>query len=199
MLSGSTLFVVFGRPARGINVSPAATLIIHKEETMAESALSRLTVVGVFAFLLSAFVLFLFPGTVAGDDPTPTPTPYPSAVGIREFDEPDICWMIDPVDGSITPIPAGARTEDKFIAPPGADLPVDTPPDVIALLRCQTTFTYEGPAVKYSGSNNYSCYAYYVAGDPPTPVNDITTYWTQTVKAGGDATLTCHFRRNTSN
>ena len=192
----SRLFYSLGLPAREINVSPAAAIIIHEEETMAKSALSKLTIVGVFALLLFALVLFLLPGTVAGDDhtPTPTPTPYPSVVGIREFGSPDICWMIDPADGSNTPIPAGAQTEVKLIAPPGADLPVDTPPDIIAVLRCQTTFpNYMGPAVKYPGSNTFPCLAYY-DGVPAS-----TKDWTQTVKAGGDATLTCHFRGNNPN
>lgn len=152
---------------------------------MEKSALPNITIVAVFALLILSIVFLLVPGTAAGDDI--------SYVGIVNFTTPNTCWMIDPLDGSNTSYPVA---EDIFFAPPGSKLPPETPVDVVAFFRCQTTFSdYTGPAVKVSGSNTFNCWAYFE--DNPL-YSAQTSSWTQTVSSSGNATLTCHFRGNTS-
>jgi hypothetical protein len=84
------------------------------------------------------------------------------------------------------------QTDDIIInLTPGSDVPTD----VVALLNCQTTITNTmGHAVTFSGENLFSCRAYFEPGNDQATA--LTTSWSQTISASGNATLSCHFKRN---
>jgi hypothetical protein len=162
-----------------------------REETMEKSASRKLTLVTVFALVVLALLLLLVPGIANG-----TELSYVGIVPDIVGDEipPGLCWMIDPGDSTSKPVFGEVTIQ---LAPPGSSLPSDAPPDVVALLRCKTTFSsYTGPAVTYGGLDTYGCWAFFE--DSPED-SAFSSFWTQTVSASGNAVLTCPFKSQNLN
>jgi hypothetical protein len=159
-------------------IQPAA--LNQEEEVMAKRTVHRGAVVGVFMLAVLVLVLTLIPGTSAEE------VVSPGRVGVYDYPDLSPCWMYDQ-DEQVT-----KWTEDIFInLTPGSNFP----PDVVAVLKCQTTMDNDsGSAITFSGNTFLPCHSFFDAKDPT--LSATTTSWTQTISASGNASLSCHFKRN---
>ena len=146
---------------------------------MKEMTLQKGSIVGVFLLGFLAILLLLVHGIAAADDS--------GQVGITNVSKPGTCLMKDQLGFIVEP----EEDVDIFII----DTPSsEYPRDVVAVLRCQTSMVnVQGHAVNFSGDSTNSCRAYFAPTDPT--ITALTTSWSQTISASGNATLTCQFKR----
>ena len=153
---------------------------------MEKTKLKRLTVVGLFALVLLALVLLLVPGIAAQDGTF-------DDVGILDFEFPNTCQMINPHPEDPEEEYMFAVDEEVFLREaPGSTFPDNAPEDVVAILKCQNTIEHHaGPKKLYEGDGTHGCLVHF---DSSGTNWTITSSWSQTVSAGGKATLICHFK-----
>jgi len=146
---------------------------------MKEMTLQKGSIVCVFLLIFLAFALLLVP-TITAD-------PIMTQMGFTDFESPGICNMKTPPKGIIVSYVA----EEIFI---NTNESGQYPQDIAGILRCQTTISNNtGSAINYSGNSTIGCRSYFNPDD--LTATELTEYWSQTISASGNATLTCHFKK----
>ncbi|UCG22631.1 MAG: hypothetical protein JSW55_10635 [Chloroflexota bacterium] len=150
---------------------------------MGKPVLLRATFIGAIILVISVLVLILVP-TITADF---------IQVGNANKDAQQNCIMLDP-GGKFVELDPGAGQVEVFLnETPGSEYPHD----VVAVLKCRTTFDNPGSAVTYSGANQTNCVAYFNPDD--LTQLSFTTTWSETISGSGNAVLTCQFKRDTPN